>query len=138
MKICILDDHRLFAEVLENVLPLSFKEADIRVFSDPELFLSQKFQTWVPDLTICDLLWPAFDGLEIVRKILEFIGPSCKIVMVTGITDAATVENAMREGANAYVSKEEPMKELETAIMEVLAGRNYISKTVRINVLESK
>jgi len=123
---------------LENVLPLSFKDADIRVFSDPELFLSQKFQTWVPDLIICDLLWPEFDGIEIVRKILEFICPSCKIVIVTGITDATTVGCAMWEGANGYVSKEEPMKELETAIMEVLAGRNYISKTVRLNVLDSK
>jgi two-component system response regulator AtoC len=63
-----------------------------------------------PDLVLLDVMLPGMDGLETLRAIRER-APSLPVVMVSVVGSARTIVEAMRAGANDYVSK--PLGELE-------------------------
>ena len=63
-----------------------------------------------PDLVLLDVMMPGMDGLETLRAIRER-APSLPVVMVSVVGSARTIVEAMRAGANDYVSK--PLGELE-------------------------
>ena len=64
----------------------------------------------VPDLVLLDVMMPGIDGLETLRKIRER-APRLPVVMISVVGNARTIVDAMRAGANDYVSK--PFDELE-------------------------
>ena len=135
MNIAIVDDHLLFAELLQSNLSRSFKGSDIRVFSNPTNFLSSDFNQWKPEVLICDLMMPDIDGMTVMREINKILGKSCKIMIMSGITDEATVKRAMAKGALGYVAKDVSVKEMVSAIRAVREGNKYLSKELNDHFL---
>jgi DNA-binding NarL/FixJ family response regulator len=57
---------------------------------------------------------------------LKEIRPSIKVIMLTGYPTHATVEEAMRIGANAYCLKPIDRSEIESKVAEVLDQETHI------------
>ena len=57
-----------------------------------------------PHITFLDIDIPAPDGLETL-KIIRKSDPTARVVMVTGLSDIATVKKAVSLGAYGYVVK---------------------------------
>jgi DNA-binding NtrC family response regulator len=57
-----------------------------------------------PHITFLDIDIPEPNGIETLKAIREF-NPKAKVVMVTGISDIETVNQAVRLGAFGYVVK---------------------------------
>jgi DNA-binding NtrC family response regulator len=72
-----------------------------------------------PDLVLLDVMLPGMDGLETLRAIRER-APSLPVVMVSVVGSARTIVEAMRAGANDYVSKPLAEAELDAAIARAL------------------
>jgi len=67
------------------------------------------------DAAIVDLVLPGAGGLDVVRRI-RARSPACRIVAVTGLSDA-TVERAFRDaGADTFLAKPVDLKQLLDAV----------------------
>jgi len=77
------------------------------------------------DLAILDIKLKKMDGVQVLGKLKE-IRPSIKVIMLTGYPTHATVEEAMRLGANAYCLKPIDRSEIESKVSEVLAQETQI------------
>ncbi|MGD8370774.1 MAG: flavin reductase [Syntrophobacterales bacterium] len=77
------------------------------------------------DLAILDIKLKKMDGVQVLSKLKE-IHPSIKVIMLTGYPSHATVEEAMRLGANAYCMKPIDRSEIESKVAEVLDQETHI------------
>ena len=77
------------------------------------------------DLAILDIKLKKMDGVQVLGRLKE-IRPSIKVIMLTGYPTHATVEEAMRLGANAYCLKPIDRSEIESKVSEVLGQETHI------------
>lgn len=74
-----------------------------------------------PDLLLLDINMPEKSGEEALREIVgEF--PQALVVMLTSVSDLATVENCLVAGAANYIRKDTPLAEIKLILGEILAG----------------
>ena len=120
--VLVADDHPIFqtglATLLKQMLP------DARILSENTFEDAlQLARSWnePPTMFILDLFFSRTsirDSLAPLRK--EF--PSSSIVVVSMADDPLTVDNVMKCGANAFLSKAIPPEEIMQAIAEVRDG----------------
>lgn len=72
-----------------------------------------------PDLILLDIILPRRDGLEILREIRE-ADPITGIIMVSALTSERMTIDAMLAGADDYISKPFPLREMRVRIRQVL------------------
>ncbi|MCP4748289.1 MAG: response regulator [Desulfobacteraceae bacterium] len=76
------------------------------------------------DLVLLDMVMdPGIDGLETFKQILE-INPAQKAVILSGFTEHAKIEEAMRLGIGAYLKKPVVMEQLGQTVQNVLLAEN--------------
>jgi signal transduction histidine kinase len=78
---------------------------DVRVAENGELGLTA-CRAWKPELVLCDVLMPGLDGYEVTRAIKadpELRGVA--VVIMTSLDAVDDLVNAMRAGADNYVTK---------------------------------
>jgi DNA-binding NarL/FixJ family response regulator len=78
-----------------------------------------------PDMVVMDVDMPFMNGLEATRRILREM-PDTKVLMFSGTTTQACVDEAFAAGARAFVSKTS-VRDLEYAARVVSAGRVFVS-----------
>lgn len=77
------------------------------------------FRELQPDLMLLDINMPIKTGEEALRDIVaEF--PQARIIMLTSMADAHTVETCLDAGAVNFIRKDCPLDEIKTAVMEAL------------------
>jgi DNA-binding NtrC family response regulator len=68
-----------------------------------------------PDLVLLDMVMPGADGLETLQRIRE-ARPSTKVVMLSCVRDTRKVAQAMRLGAQDYLSKPVQKEEMDEVL----------------------
>jgi DNA-binding NarL/FixJ family response regulator len=127
-RILLAEDHFLVREGLK--LLLSF-EPDFTVAGETGdgNAVEQMVRELRPDLLILDLHLPGCHGAEIAQRVKAGFD-TVKILVLTGSLQAESVRHTLAAGADGYVIKQEDSAELLLAIRAVLAGRQYISKSI--------
>lgn len=116
----IVDDHRLFSEVLKRALEGQGIEVVGLAGSGEEAI--RAVQRSCPQLAFVDLGLPDVSGLAVGRAILKAC-PDAKVVALTAIEDARAVKEALRLGFHGYVTKVTPIQRLVEAVDSVLGGQ---------------
>src|SRR5262249_23928335 len=75
-----------------------------------------------PDLALLDMRLPGMDGIQILQKIHEKEA-DLPIIMVTGYGNVELAEQALKLGAEHYLSKPFHNKELLSVIKQILEKR---------------
>ncbi len=57
------------------------------------------------DVCLIDLKMPDIDGVEVTRRVREFVGPNTTIIIITAYDWSAIEQSARAAGANAFLSK---------------------------------
>src|ERR1035441_1713852 len=75
-----------------------------------------------PEVVLMDITLPGMNGVECVRK-LKALLPQTQVMMLTVYEDTENIFNALAAGANGYMLKRTPTKELIEAIREMQERR---------------
>lgn len=81
----------------------------------------------VPDVLIVDIDMPGMTGLEAVARLTE-AGCGAAIVMLTVYEEPELVEDALKAGARAYVTKGRLRSDLVAAIRAALQKTTFVSE----------
>ena len=133
VRIVIADDHKLFIAGLKTILK-DVEDLDIEIVgiaNNGEKVL-QLLKETNPDLLLLDLNMPERDGLDIISTI-KSQHETLRIIALTMYDDSKIVKSAFKAGVDGYVLKNVGMDELFYAIEEVMEGRTFLGKGVRLN-----
>ena len=89
-----------------------------------------------PDVVLMDINLPGMNGVECVRK-LKATQPQVQVMMLTVYEDTENIFNALAAGANGYMLKRTPAKELIEAIHEVHRGGSPMTAHIARLVVQS-
>jgi DNA-binding response OmpR family regulator len=117
VRILVLDDVQEAADAVQKILVK--RGYEVIGFTDEEAAIDYADEHAL-DLAILDIKLKKMDGVQVLRKLKE-IQPDIRVIMLTGYPTHATVEEAMRLGANAYCLKPIDRSELEKKVDEVLS-----------------
>jgi len=117
-RILIVDDHEIFRRGLRSLLE---SHPDWEVCGEAKdgqeaVELAKQLQ---PDIIVLDVTMPRLNGLDAARIIRKLVHQS-KVVILSQHEMAAMKQEALKSGADAYVTKSEVSKELMVAIESLL------------------
>ena len=124
-KIVLADDHVMFRQGIRNFIE-KLENIQISGEVDNGLELLELLKTSVPDLIILDIAMPKLRGLEALREVKKRY-PQVKVVILTMHGNKEFVRQAVSEGADGFILKEEPSSELIDAIKAVRVCNHYFS-----------
>jgi len=70
-----------------------------------------------PEVVTLDVSMPGMDGLEAIKKILQ-VSCDSKIIMVSAVTSEKVIQQAMKNGAVAYIPKPFSRKDVENGLRQ--------------------
>lgn len=115
-KLLIVDDEVDIREFAKNF----FKKRNIEVFTSSGGQDALKIiETQKPDLVLLDVRMEEMTGVEVLRKLREK-NNSVKVVMVTGVEDEETINEARSLGIKGYIHKPLILEELEKIVLSEL------------------
>jgi two-component system chemotaxis response regulator CheY len=80
-----------------------------------------KYQELKPDIVVLDITMPEMNGLEAMRRILEF-DPHAKIIICSAIGQQNLIVEAINTGIKDFIVKPFKPERLLSAINKALAG----------------
>jgi DNA-binding NarL/FixJ family response regulator len=82
------------------------------------------------DVVLMDVnLGPSMNGIEATRQVKE-ISPETKVLVLTMFTDPSTVAEAVKAGADGYLSKGASRETVVQAIHDLMEGRSVLDPNV--------
>ena len=89
-----------------------------------------------PDVVLMDINLPGINGVECVRKLKPLL-PQTQVMMLTVYEDTENIFNALAAGANGYMLKRTPTRELIEAIREMQRGGSPMTTHIARLVVQS-
>jgi DNA-binding NarL/FixJ family response regulator len=126
LKLLLADDHALMFEAIALAIE---GEEDLEIVGCAEngsqvLPLVQQTK---PDLVVLDLQMPGMDGLTCIRLMRQRF-PEVRVAVLTGFDTDETIEAALRDGANAFISKTVDPSDLPDALRR--AAEESVPQTI--------
>jgi len=114
-RVLVVDDEPSIRKYLNTLLQVDGYEVDA-VASGKEA-LARIGGGERPDLIILDVLMPEMDGLETLRQLMQ-VDRSLNVIMLSCLNEVSTVVEAIRLGANDYLTKPFEKPDLDAAILK--------------------
>src|SRR5450755_4021839 len=119
--ILVVDDEPSMLKYLQTVLELDSYRVTTAANGTEAV---EKVQQVHPDLVLLDMVMPGPDGLETLQRIRE-ARPSTKVVMLSCVRDTRKVAQAMRLGAQDYLSKPLQKEEMDEVLRFCLENTEH-------------
>lgn len=117
-RLLVVDDEPEICDFLKSF----FEDRDFEVqtaLSGEEAL--KTVETFHPQVTLLDIKMGTVDGLAVLRQIKEKY-PKVKVIMVTALETTDKIEEAMRLGADNYITKPLSLEYLENDVREKIAS----------------
>ena len=125
IRVLIVDDHAIVRQGLRTFLelqdggPLPIEVAGEGTNGLEAVELASHFQ---PDVVLLDLVMPEMDGIQATSRIIE-CSPKSRVIILTSFGEEERVLPAIRAGAQGYLLKDIPPRELVQAVRDAYLGR---------------
>jgi two-component system response regulator NreC len=135
VRLLLVEDHPVVREGLRALLE---EEAALEVVGQAGHGgeVVQLVEGLRPDVVVLDLMMPGVGGLEVTTEIARRF-PETRVLILSMHANEAYVLEALRNGAAGYALKQADGGELVRAILEVAAGRRYLSPPLSERAVEA-
>jgi len=125
-RVVIVDDHTSLRDMLAMVLE---REGGYEVVGEASggVEAMKVCRATHPELVILDLALPELNGSHLIRLLLQESWP-VRVVVYSGAMDEDLLREALAEGPHGFVSKEDTLPELRTALRAVVSGSRHVSR----------
>jgi DNA-binding NarL/FixJ family response regulator len=123
--IILADDHPMFREGIRKIIE-RIEGALITGEVNDGLELLELLKKSSPNLVILDISMPNLRGLEAIREIKKAY-PQVKVLVLTMHKKKEFLRQALRDGADGFLLKEDAGSELIRAMQTVRNGGKYVS-----------
>ncbi|GKU81622.1 response regulator [Niallia sp. NCCP-28] len=125
MHVSIVDDDALIRSILINIfnsISLDYITLDIVAYEDGmQFFHSNRLKETGLHFLVLDGIMPVMDGLEILQKVRKTTSKqSVHVLMLTGRKSEHDIAEALRLGADDYVTKPFSLTELQARITRLI------------------
>lgn len=127
-RLLIVEDHEIVRDALAGMLRSVHNLQVVGVASGIRDALPM-LRELVPDIVLTDLMLDDGSATEIIKRIRRD-RLRARVIVLTGLRDLFTANEALAAGAMGYVLKAQPSSELLLAIETVACGRRYIAPKI--------
>jgi DNA-binding NarL/FixJ family response regulator len=128
IRLLVADDHRMFRQGLTRLLAdQEGMEVIAEAATSAEVLDALRVHTI--DLAVLDLSMPGRGGVDLITRV-KSLKPRTRILVVTMYGDDPYVTQALRAGADGYMTKENAAEDLVRAIRRVAYGGRYLCPSV--------
>lgn len=118
-RILVVDDESSMCEFMQIMLAKEGYEVDAEQDGGSAV---QKVREKPYDLIIADLMMPSMSGLELLDRVRED-KPELPFLVMTAFASVETAIEALKKGANDYITKPFKVDEIKLAIQKTLENR---------------
>ena len=135
LTIALVDDHKILLDGIEALLS-SYEDYDIIIKEESGDALLKRRDLDDIQLLIMDINMVGRDGIQVLKELRErqFAG-AC--IFLSSYDDLKLVNEAIKLGAQGYVTKGSATEYLEEAIKAARAGNNYYSPDIQNRILSA-
>ena len=138
IHLLIVDDHPIIRDGLRNMLESQKDFANFKVYEAENEAQAMDVVANVPiDCVIMDFQLPDKKGHEITKSILE-INPNLKVLGLSNYDEYAYALDMLKAGARGYVLKNVGIKDLVSAIEQIMDGKVYYSNDIANKLINHK
>ena len=130
ITILIADDHKLIRETWSFILNTDQRFSVVEQCATGEDAVRHSKEKR-PDIVLMDINMSEMNGLDATEQIRQH-SPLSKIIAVSMHNQPAYVKKMMKLGAKGYITKNSPVDELISAIIEVNNGNKYICEEMKV------
>ena len=123
--IVLADDHAMFRDGMRKIIE-RIEGTTISGEVNDGLELLELLKSSSPNLVILDISMPNLRGLEAIREIKKTY-PQVKVLVLTMHKKKEFLRQALRDGADGFLLKEDAGSELIRAVQTVRNGGKYLS-----------
>ena len=127
LRVLVADDHQA---MLDNLVEMLSGEFEVVAAVGDGAAVVAEASRMHPDVLVLDIGMPVIDGIAAADQ-LKAEGSTAKVVFVTMHHDLEYVQESSALGVVGFVVKDRLVSDLLPAIHSVLAGRPFISPSVR-------
>ncbi len=133
ISILIVDDHVILTDALAMILR---SQPDLRVAGVADTCAAARdlLAQGCPDVLLLDVALPDGDGLGLVPEFNQSC-PNTSILVLTSLSDDATLMRATEIGVNGFISKDQSLSELIAAIRQAAEGEIVMPTSLLLGVL---
>jgi len=134
IRVFCVDDHPLMREGIAAVIR---NELDMQLVAEASTGHEaiQGFREHQPDVTLMDVRMPDMGGIDALLAIrTEFA--NARVIMLTTFEGDAEIKRALEAGAQGYMLKSMPRKQLVDVIRKVHGGQKHIPNEVAAQLME--
>lgn len=117
-RLLVVDDEPEICDFLKSFFEDRDFEVQTALSGEAALEAMESFQ---PQVTLLDIKMGTVDGLAVLRQVKEK-HPKTKVIMVTALETTDKIEEAMRLGADNYITKPLSLEYLENDVKEKIAN----------------
>lgn len=128
IRLLIADDHQMFRQGLRRLLE---EHEDVSVVAEAADCGNaiEVLRTQPIDVAILDLTMPGRGGIDLIAH-AKHVQPGARVLVITMHGEDPFVTQALRAGADGYMTKEYAADDLLQAVRRVAAGGRYICSSV--------
>lgn len=123
--IVLADDHAMFREGIRKIIE-RIEDVSVSAEVNDGLELLELLKTSCPNMVLLDISMPNLRGLEAIREIKKSY-PQVKILVLTMHKKREFIRQALRDGADGFLLKEDAGGELIRAVRAIRKGEMYLS-----------
>ena len=128
IRVYLVDDQTMIRAGFKSLLMKDARFEVVGESGDPRRAIDA-IAAVKPDVVLLDISMPGLSGIDAIPQIRKS-HPKARIVMLTHHEGDSFVEQAMRAGADGYLSKDSEPAELTLAIESVHKGNMFLSPKV--------
>ncbi len=124
----LVEDQTMIRAAIRSLITADGRIAIVGEHGDARRAVDQ-IEGLQPDIVLLDISMPGLSGLDALPMIRK-ASPRTRVIMLTHHEGETFVEQALRAGADGYLSKDSDPRELALAIEAVHRGGSYVCPNV--------